>query len=429
MNRLMKEYNLFLSCPRDMRILLLTNMLFAFVLPVIEIFVAAYVMRNSHAVSKVLTYQLAIYTATPAAFLINGFLLRSVSINHLYSAAMLLSGIAMILMMSSPVITMSGIAISGSMMGLATGLFWANRGFLVLSTTNDSNRNYYYGLESFFLTFTSVIVPMGIGLFIAGTTRNRWLNGNPNNAYRIVSICVIVLTVLASIVVHFGRFENPPLTTFVFFRFDPLWHKMLVLAALKGLVQGYIVTAPAMLIMMLVGQEGTLGTIQAVGGIVSSFFLYGIGRVAKPNHRVLVFSIGLLLFFIGTVVNAALFNATGVIIFMACLILAKPILDLAYFPIQFLITETVSRGEGKNQYAYILNHECGLFAGRALGCGLFLVLATWISDIAALKYALPIVAVLQLASIWIASRTLTLAAQAQANALKAVPADEEVFAQ
>ena len=56
-------------------------------------------------------------------------------------------------------------------------------------------------------------------------------------------------------------------------------------------------------------------------------------------------------------------------------------------------------------------------------------LATWISDIAALKYALPIVAVLQLASIWIASRTLTLAGQAQANALKAVPADEEIFAQ
>ena len=252
---------------------------------------------------------------------------------------------------------------------------------------------------------------------------------DPNNAYRIVSICVIVLTVLASIVLHFGRFENPPLTTFVFLRFDPLWHKMLVLAALKGLVQGYIVTAPAMLIMMLVGQEGTLGTIQAVGGIVSSFFLYGIGRVAKPNHRVLVFSIGLVLFFIGTVVNAALFNATGVIIFMACLILAKPILDLAYFPIQFLITEIVSRAERRNQYAYILNHECGLFAGRALGCGLFLVLATWISDIAALKYALPIVAVLQLASIWIASRTLTLAGQAQANALKAVPADEEILAQ
>jgi YQGE family putative transporter len=229
--------------------------------------------------------------------------------------------------------------------------------------------------------------------------------------------------------VHFGRFENPPLTTFVFFRFNALWHKMLVLAALKGLVQGYIVTAPAMLIMMLVGQEGTLGTIQAVGGIVSSFLLYGIGRAAKPNHRVLVFSIGLVLFFIGTVVNAALFNATGVIIFMACLILAKPILDLAYFPIQFLITETVSRAEGKNQYAYILNHECGLFAGRALGCSIFLVLATWISDIAALKYALPIVAVLQLASIWIASGTLTLAAQAQANAPKAVPADEEVFAQ
>jgi MFS transporter, YQGE family, putative transporter len=429
MNRLMKEYRLFLSCPRDMRILLLTNMLFAFVLPVIEIFIAAYVMRNSREVSKVLTYQLAIYTATPFAFLINGFLLRVVNINHLYSAAMLLSGIAMLLMMSSPVITLSGIAVTGSMMGLATGLFWANRGFLVLSTTNDSNRNYYYGLESFFLTFTSVIVPMGIGFFIAGTVREGWLKGNADSAYRIVSICVIFLTVIASVVLHLGRFRNPPLTKFVYFRFDPLWRRMLLLAALKGLVQGYIVTAPAMLIMMLVGQEGTLGTIQAVGGVVSSFLLYGIGRVAKPNHRVIVFSIGLLLFFIGTIVNAALFNAKGVIIFMACLILAKPILDLGYFPIQFLITDIVSRAEGRNQYAYILNHECGLFAGRALGCGLFLALATWVSDIAALKYALPIVAVLQIGSIWIASGTLALVEQAQRNSAAAVPASEEILAQ
>jgi hypothetical protein len=39
---------------------------------------------------------------------------------------------------------------------------------------------------------------------------------------------------------------------------------MQLLAILKGLAQGYIVTAPAMLVMRLVGEEGALGTLQAV---------------------------------------------------------------------------------------------------------------------------------------------------------------------
>ena len=50
----------------------------------------------------------------------------------------------------------------------------------------------------------------------------------------------------------------PEHTRFVYFHFHPLWWRMLTLALLKGLAQGYIVTAPAMLIMLLVGQEGTL---------------------------------------------------------------------------------------------------------------------------------------------------------------------------
>jgi len=58
---------------------MVSNMIYGLVLPVIEIFVAAYVMRNSHAVAKVVTYQLSIYAATPLAFYLNGKLLGRVS--------------------------------------------------------------------------------------------------------------------------------------------------------------------------------------------------------------------------------------------------------------------------------------------------------------------------------------------------------------
>ncbi len=407
MNWFTKEYRLFRSCSRDMQLLLLTNMVYALVLPVIEIFVAAYVMRNSREVSKVVIYQLAIYSATPLAFLINGYLLGRTSVYRLYSLGMLLSGASMLVMMSSNVITPLDIAGSGLMMGFSTGLFWANRGFLTLSTTTDDNRNYYYGLEQFVYTVTSVGVPVAIGWFLEGTARNGWFGGVINHAYRLVAFGVCGLTVIASVIVHRGSFPNPPRTRFIYFRFHWLWYKLLALSVLKGLAQGYFVTAPAMLIMKLVGQEGTLGTVQAAGGLVSALVLYVVGRTTGPRHRLRVFTIGLVLFAAGTVVNAALFSAAGVLIFMACLLLAKPLLDIAYFPIQMLVIDIVSRIEGRNQYAYIFNCEFALFLGRLLGCGLFIALAHFVSDVAALKYALPVIAAVQLLSIGVTRSALT----------------------
>ena len=99
-------------------------------------------------------------------------------------------------------------------------------------------------------------------------------------------------------------------------------------------------------------------------------------------------------------------------IFMGCLLLAKPLLDLAYYPIQLQVIDAVSQLEGRNEYAYIFNHEFGLFTGRCLGCGLFLGIAYGWSGNAALKYALPVIALLQLLSIRVAgqiSRGLTAA--------------------
>ncbi len=404
MNRLRREVEVFRGCPRSMRVLIVSNMIYALVLPVIEIFVAAYVMRNSHAVGRVVTYQLAVYAATPVAFYLNGLLLGRVGVKHLYAAGMLLSGVAMMLLMQSGVLTLLGIATSGLAMGLATGLFWANRGFLALATTTDDNRNYYYGVELFAAALAAVAVPALIGWFISGASLYGWLGGTANRAYRMIAMAVLGLTVLSAVLLERGSFRNPGRTHFVFFRFHALWRRMLELALLKGLAQGYMLTAPAMLIMLLVGQEGTLGATQAIGGVFSACLLYTVGRITAPHHRRAVFATGLVLFLLGAVSNALFFNAVGVLIFIGCLVLAKPLLDLAYNPIEFQVVDVVSRLEGRNEYAYLFNHEIGLFTGRCLGCVLFLAIAHWWSGVAALKYALPVVALLQLFSIRVAGQ-------------------------
>lgn len=406
MRRIINEFGHFLTYPHTMRVLLVTNLLYALVLPVIDIFVGAYVMRNSNDVKMVVVYQMAIYTGIPLTFFLNGHLLRHVRITRLYSAGMLLSGISMAAMMLLGNLTMTGVGLTGLLMGMSFGLFWANRDYLALSTTTNDNRNYYYGVETFFYTITYVIVPLGIGWFIEAVGTRGWFAGNRNVAYQIVTAIVFLITITASVVVHRGNFVNPPSKPFVFFRFHSLWNRMQLLAVLKGLMQGYIVTAPAMLIMRLVGQEGALGTIQAAGGIVSAFILYFIGRTTTPAHRILIFSLGLVLFVVGGACNALFYNAAGVLLFMACLLLARPLHDIAYFPIQMHVIDTVSAIESRNQFAYIFSQEFGFFIGRFAGCGLFILLAYQVSDTFALRYAILIVALLQLLSIPVGKRIL-----------------------
>jgi YQGE family putative transporter len=386
------EYQFFITMPHNMRVLLMTNMIYAFVLPVIEIFVGAYIMRSSNDPSIVALYQLTVYAGIPFTFLINGYLLNHIKISHLYSFGMLLSGLSLLVMMTLENLSVVGVGLAGILMGCSFGFFWANRDYLALSTTNDSNRNYYYGVETFFYTITFIVVPLVVGIFIAATEFNDWFGGNVTTAYQIVTIIVFGLTILSSLVVQKGKFSNPVHKKFLYLKFHSLWNKMLVLAGLKGLAQGYLVTAPAILIMRLVGNEGSLGTIQAVSGLATAVVLYILGRYTSPKHRIYILAAGLIIFLIGTLANGIMFSAAGVIVFVLCKVLFQPLHDIAYFPIQMRVIDVVSKIENRNEFAYIFNHEFGLF----------IVFAYYISEIFALKYSLIVIAVLQVASLPIA---------------------------
>ncbi len=405
-NKILSEFRFFMSMPRDMRLVLGTNMIYAFVIPIIDIFVGAYIMRSSNNPSMVAVYQLCVYTGIPFAFLINGFLLNKFNISHLYSFGMLLSGVSMIFMMTLSNINMAGVSIAGFIMGGSFGFFWANRDFLTLDTTNDTNRNYYYGVETFFYTITFIIVPAAVGWFLIKSTSLGWFGGSIQGAYKVVTTIVLLLTILASIVIHQHRFRNPKQKKFLYLHFTMLWKKMLMLASLKGMVQGYLVTAPAILIMTLVGNEEALGTIQSISGILTAFLLYFLGRTTKPKHRIYIFAAGMTIFLIGALTNQILFSAIGVIVFVLCKVLFMPLHDIAYFPIQMQVIDILSVKENRSKYAYIFNHEFGLYVGRFFGLVLFIGLAFYVSKDFALRYSLVIVALIQMLAIPLAKNIM-----------------------
>jgi len=417
--KLTSEFDHFKSQTHNFRILTLTNLVYALVLPVIDIFVAAYIMRNSNDTSKVVIYQLAIYTGIPLTFLLNGFLLKHFNIKTLYSIGMMLSGVSMVIMMSLKTLDLTGIAVAGITMGLSFGLYWSNRDYLAISITNDENRNYYYGLETFIYTIIAIAVPATIGWFIQSKTGES----DKHMAYLTITGVVFVITFLASVVCFMGKFENPVQKQYIFFKFHSLWYKLLSLALFKGLAQGFLVTAPAMLIFKILGEEGALGNAQSIGAILAAIIIYFIGRFSKPSDRVKTFSVGLILFAVGACLNGFLFNQTGVIVFLLLLLMARPLMDLAYFPIQLRVIDIVSRIEKRGEFTYILNHEAGLYAGRLLGAGTFLVLYYVVSEDFALRYAIGIIALLQLFSIYLSKKII---AEGNKIAPEHVEKDEQI---
>lgn len=400
MNKLKKEYLFFKQQEPNMRTLLMTNMLYALVLPVVEIFVGAYVMRNTNDPTYVAFYQLFMYIGIVATSFLNGYLLRVCNVKTLYAGGILVSGLSMFAMMSIKSLGLAELGIAGFVMGAASGFFWTNRYLLTLNNTTDNNRNYFFGLESFFFSIASITIPLIIGAFLSQIDGKSIFGVfiNINIAYQIVTFIVILLTILACIVLWKGKFTNPIQKDFIYFKFTALWRKMLLLASLKGMVQGFLVTAPAILVLKLVGGEGDLGLIQGISGALTAILVYVLGRIAQPKDRLKIFAVGLLVFFIGTLFNGILFSAIGVIVFVLCKVIFQPLFDLAYFPIMMQTIDATVKIEKRNEYTYILSHEFGLFLGRAFGLILFIALAYGISDEFALKYALIIVGGLQLLS-------------------------------
>ncbi|MCF6168722.1 MFS transporter [Lutibacter sp.] len=389
---------------KSAKILIFTNVIYAFVLPVIDIFVAAYIMRNSNDPAKVMFYQLAIYTGIPITFYINGYLLNRIDIKKLFSLGMILSGVSMVFMMSLEEISYYGLVGAGLIMGMSFGLYWANRDYLVLATTKDKTRNFYYGLETFFYTIIASVVPLIIGWYLI--KGNGSSDEGINKGYQVVTGVVFIITIIASIVFHFGKYEKPKSEKFLYFKFHKLWGKMLQLSFLKGLAQGFIVTAPAMLMMKFFESEGALGTAQSIGALIAACVMLILGKISKPKHRLAIFSAGLIFFFLASFINGLMFNSEGVIIFMFLLLIARPLLDIAYFPIQLKVIDLLSKIENRNEFSYILNHEFGLFAGRFIGAGTFLTLAFFVNADIALRYALLIIGVLQLISMVITKQLL-----------------------
>jgi YQGE family putative transporter len=392
------ECALFRALPRNAKLMLGASTVAGFALPVISVFVLAFIMRSTYDVNRVMAFQFALYAGIPVAFLANRFLVgRRFGFAHLYAFGILLCGGVLAAMTFLDALSWERIIGMGLLMGLAMGFHWANRNYLSLVCTQDSNRNYYFGVESFFFCVSGVVMPALVGAFIAWRGGPEGAPAAVKEAYQWVAVVALALVAGGASFLMRGNFPSERPTLTVRSKFKPVWRKLLVLASLKATVQIFFMTAPAVLIMRILGgQENALGLVQSAGAILAAVLLYAIGRNTRPEHRVSVFAFALVLYGAGAAVNAVFYDRASVLVFMACQILAQPMLDLSYNPILLGVLDAVAGDGTESRYAFIVSHELGIFVGRIIGAAAFIALACAASGEEAFRFALALLSAVHL---------------------------------
>ncbi len=391
------EWSHFLALPRQARYLLGASTLAAFAMPAMGVFAFAFVMRDTQDVNRVMAYQFALYTGIPVAFVLNRYLVALFSYARLYAFGIVLSALVLGGMTCLGELTVGRIVGVGLAMGLAVGFHWANRNYLSLVCTVDDNRNYFYGIESFFACVSAVVVPLLIGFFIDARAGAGAPPAEIRAAYRWVSAVALALVAGGGAFLLRPGFPCEPPELVAPGRRAPVWRLLLALAALRGTVQIFLTTAPAVLVMrVLGGRESALGQVQACGALLAAVIVYLVGRRSRPEHRVAVVGGALLLYAAGAAANGLLFTAETALVFIACQLVAQPTMELAFGAIMLRVMDAVADGHGGGRYAYVVSHELGIFAGRCVGAAAFIALSCQSTGETAFRYILALLALLHL---------------------------------
>lgn len=379
--------------------LLSSILLYNLIGPLLSLFINAFLWRQSKDLTLVAIYNLSLYVTIPVGFYLNGLLLRKFSSNNLYSFGLLLTGITVSTLLFLPKIDLMTVILFGLANGLASGLFWSNRNLLTLRTTQSNNRIYFSGIESSFKTLTNIVIPVLIGYFITfGSTINLY---TPIQGYKMIAIIMLLIIAIIGYLMTTVTITKQSVLRLFLKEPGVSWRRFRLYELFFGFLNGSAIFLPVLIVLSLVGEEETLGTIQSFAAILTAIIVYTISKRITIKQRVPLLIMSVLLAVIGAGVLSINFAVIGVFVFFACKALSEPLMWLALNSLNYDLIDKENKDK-RIQYAYVCDQEIFLNSGRIIGVVFFLFLIQSFSNDFGLRFAPLIFALSQIVLIVVA---------------------------
>ncbi len=279
-NFIRKELEHFRSLSSKTQQLLISFFFYSTSYPIISIFINAYIWKNNN-LSYLVVFRMGQFMIVPLIFLVNGILLKKYKINRLYFFGSLITSATVVLIVFLKNNTLFSFFIMGGLLGIGTGLYWANRNYLTIKETNEKNRSYFFGLLFSYSTIVALVVTFSIGwLIVFGLS------------YQTLIVFAFILIVMSGFIVFKDNYQTPKIGKLFVTRPTSAWQKKRLIHLGLGLVEGLSFFVPSLLILIMLGNEGILGTLTAASSILSAGFIYYYGRKSNigDHKRYFIFS-------------------------------------------------------------------------------------------------------------------------------------------
>ena len=175
---------------------------------------------------------------------------------------------------------------------------------------------------------------------------------------------------------------------------------MRIFSMLFNIQVGTTLILPNILILILVGGEGILGTIQAVTAGLSAIAIYIIGRKSNISNAWQFILFGSVVYLIGTGILAGSFTWIGTLVYSVVVTLTWASIWTTANSVTMDLMDTLEPDTEK-QYAYVCDNELFFNLGRVIGIAVICILAIMINNNAALQYSAVIAGFCQLPLAWL----------------------------
>jgi MFS family permease len=381
---LKKEIEHIYSLPVKLRPLLASFFLYSTAYPIISVFINAYIWRNNSNLSSLVFFRTGQFFVVPLIFLINGLLLKKYKINSLYFFGSLIISISVFLTVFLQTKTLLGYFLIGGLLGMGAGFYWANRNYLTIKETDEQNRSYFFGLLFSYSTIIGLIVTFAVG----------WLIVFGLSYQLLISVAFVIIALSGSIVLK-KTYHTPKIGKLFISQPTSTWQKKRLIHLGIGIVEGLSFFVPSLLILIMVGNEGILGTLTAVSSIFSAVLIYYYGRKSDMSYHKKYFILSVI-FNLALSILLALFFQKYIIIFFSLFNgLVISFLWLTVSPLVMKNIDIDSYNRKESRFCYILDSEIFLNIGRVFGCFLCLSITFFAGDLFSLRFSPFILSIIQ----------------------------------
>jgi MFS transporter, YQGE family, putative transporter len=403
--KIVAEYHHFLVLSHAARKLLLSFTFFEVVEPLIFSFINAFVFRQTDSFLSVVIYNVGQFIFIPLFFYINGWLMKVFSIKNLYLAGLIGQGLGLLVVFFVPIVGTMQLFLFGCALGIAIGLYWANRNFISLEITSESTRTYFVGLEQIAWMITGLVMPLLIGGVISLGDRYGWYQ--PIVAYQVMGVLGMIVLLLAGKVLGAIKVDNPQPEFLLVTKLSSQWWYVRLAEVSYGVFHGGFMFLPTLMVFKLLGEEGVLGLLQSVAAGCTAVVLYYFSRKLKAEQRLVLVSFAILVLMIASISVSWLFTGLAAIFL---LVIATPVNNirwLGWSPTVMDAIDAQDGGDPVNNYAYVVDREIFLNVGRLIGVAVFVGIITYFSDLMAIRFQPLVIAVFQLLFIFAMKQVAT----------------------